>query len=270
MPEISKQDVGELIKYWRRQRRFSQLELSHECGSSARHLSFVETGRAAPSRQLLLSICAALEVPLRARNTILIAAGYAPYYQDTGLSDPEMAEARAVLERILFLHSPNPAMLIDRCWNIVMHNDAFRRLVDTFSGSYGTEREGNWNLLRLLFHPDGWSKNIANLDEVYASMMERGRRSLIAGDENAELAHLLEEISDYCPREHQLWSGDKSQPEGLPKLILPVHYIRGDLEVHLFTTVATLGAPLNITLQELQIECGYPMDEASEAFFNEG
>jgi transcriptional regulator with XRE-family HTH domain len=267
MSKIQKSSTGELVRYWRRVRRYSQMELSLECDTSSRHLSCVETGRAYPSRQLLLRICNALEVPLRARNTILISAGYASYYQDTGLSDPEMRDARIVLEKILHLHEPYPAMLIDRNWDIVLCNKAFEHLVQAFAGDYSALKDKPWNLMRMLFHPDGWAPNVANLASVYATMMERGRRSLVAGDSNHVLTDLLEEITELRPSEHQQWEQDQGNESIQPKLIMPVHYRKGDSEARLFTTVATLGAPLNITLQELQIECGYPADDATETYF---
>lgn len=267
MAEIEKTSTGDLLRYWRRVRRYSQMELSLDCDTSSRHLSCVETGRAYPSRQLLLRICNVLEIPLRARNTILIAGGYAPHYLETGLTEPEMDEARVVLEKILKLHEPYPAMLVDRHWDIVFSNNSFKGLVKAFAGNYAALQDSQWNLMRLLFHSDGWAPNIANLPSVYATMMERGRRSLIAGDVNHELADLLEEITELRPSEHEVWQSHELEADNQPKLIMPVHYKKGELEVNVFTTVATLGAPLNITLQELQIESGYPVDDASEAFF---
>ena len=267
MAEIEKSSAGELLRYWRRVRRYSQMELSLDCDTSSRHLSCVETGRAHPSRQLLLRICNALEIPLRARNTILIAGGYAPLYMETGLTDPEMHEARVVLEKILTLHEPYPAMLIDRHWDIVLCNNSFKFLVKAFAGNYAALHDSQWNLMRMLFHSDGWAPNIANLPSVYATMMERGRRALIAGDVDRKLTELLEEITELRPSEHEAWASDVLEADNQPKLIMPVHYKKDGLEVNVFTTVATLGAPLNITLQELQIESGYPVDDASEAFF---
>jgi transcriptional regulator with XRE-family HTH domain len=267
MAAIKKSSTGELLRYWRRVRRYSQMDLSLECDTSSRHLSCVETGRAYPSRQLLLRICNVLEIPLRARNTILIAGGYAPFYQETGLSDPEMKEARVVLERILTLHEPYPAMLVDRCWDIVLCNTAFKRLVKAFANNYAVLENRQWNLMKLLFHADGWAPNVVNLPSVYTTMMERGRRNLVAGDSNHELTALLEEIVELRPREHEIWQSEQLGGDAQPKLIMPVHYRKGEREVKLFTTVATLGAPLNITLQELTIESAYPVDDAGEAFF---
>ncbi len=267
MAKIEKSSTGELLRYWRRVRRYSQMELSLECDTSSRHLSCVETGRAFSSRQLLLRICNVLEIPLRARNTILMAGGYTPYYQDTGLSDLEMRDARIVLEKILTLHEPYPAMLIDRCWNIVLCNTGFKNLVRTFSDNYPAFENTQWNLMRLLFHPDAWSSSVVNLSSVYATMMERGRRSLVAGDNNDKLTELLDDITELRPTEHERWLSEEEDENNQAKLIMPLHFRKGDQEANMITTVATLGAPLNITLQELQIECGYPADDASEVFF---
>ncbi len=231
MSVIKKSSTGELLRYWRRVRRRSQMELSLDCDTSSRHLSCVETGRAYPSRQLLLRICNVLEIPLRARNTILIAGGYAPYYQETGLSDPEMKEARIVLERILTLHEPYPAMLVDRCWDIVLCNTSFKRLVKAFANNYAALENRQWNLMKLLFHPDAWAPNVTNLPSVYATKMERGRRNLVAGDANHELTALLEEITELRPREHEKWQSDSEDGDTQPKLIMPVHYRKGEQEV---------------------------------------
>ena len=128
---------------------------------------------------------------------------------ETGLSDPEMKEARIVLEKILTLHAPYPAMLVDRNWDIVLCNKAFEHLVQAFAGDYSALKDKPWNLMRMLFHPDGWAPNVANLASVYATMMERGRRSLVAGDSNRVLTDLLEEITQLRPSEHEQWEEDQ-------------------------------------------------------------
>ena len=269
MKEIQKQSAGELLRYWRRTRRYSQMELALSCDTSSRHLSFVETGRAIPSKQLILNICRVLEVPLRACNTILLAEGYNSHYQESGLSAPEMEEARLVLDKILLLHEPYPSSLIDRCFNIVMKNEAFSWLVETFAEDYGREHSDNLNLMHMLFRSDACAPYITNLPMVYAAMMERGRRLLVAGDDNDNLAALLTEIAELRPEEHEAWRLDRMGGSGLPKLIMPVRFEKDGIKLEIFTTTAAMGAPLNITLQELQVESGYPLDEISESFFRD-
>jgi transcriptional regulator with XRE-family HTH domain len=278
MTAIKSTSSGDLLKYWRQVRNVSQMDLALECDTSSRHLSCVETGRAHPSRQLLLRLCNALKIPLRVRNTILISSGYAHIYQDTGLSEPEMQEARLILNKILRLNDPYPAMLIDRCWNIIMCNSSFEVLCQAFIKDATLLQVENLNLLRLIFHPDAMASYIENLPYVYETMMERARRSLIVGDPNNQLADILDEMLQYRPKPQDGMSAmavndnqiiDARQPEVsiMPQLIMPLHFRKDSLGIKFFTTVTTLGSPLNIALQELQIESAYPLDDDSERIF---
>lgn len=254
MVDSQKPSLGELLKYWRTVRRISQMELAMECDSSAKHLSFVETGRANPSRELLLQICDVLEIPLRSRNTILITTGYAPIYEETGLSEPEMKEVRDLLERILGFNEPYPAMLIDRGMNIVMANKSFHNMCRWLEVDEELLRPENFNLMRICFHPKGLRKSIANLPLVFRTMRERFRRLLIAGDPENKLGDLLDEVDSYAP------PAKEAGADSLPKLLMPIQFRKGGQELKLVTSVATLGAPLNMTLQELQLEIGYPLE----------
>ena len=258
MSDSQKPSLGEMLKYWRTVRSMSQLQLALECESSAKHLSFVETGRATPTRDLLMQICDSLEIPMRSRNTILITTGYAPIYEETGLSEPEMEEARHLLERILKSNEPYPAMLVDRCMNIIMANKSFFCMCRWLGVNEALLNPEQLNLMRLCFHPLGIRDSIVNLRLVFNTMRARFRRSLIAGDEERKLSDLLDEIDGYAPK------GEEAGAESLPKLLMPIHFRKDGQDLKLVTTGATLGAPLNITLQELQLEIGYPLGQEDE------
>ncbi len=281
MIEIQSTSAADLLKHWRLVRSFSQMELALECDTSSRHLSCVETGRAQPSRQLLLKFCTVLRIPLRVRNNILISAGYAPIYQDTGLSEPEMSQARSILERLVLSHDPNPAMLIDRCWNIILSNNSFKKMCKAFVKEPSFLETEQLNLMSLLFHKDGMAACIENLPYVFDVMLERARRTLVAGDPGNELANLIEQLLQYRPIESDFMTSSAVKPSAidkkrskttdvqqdshsLPQLVMPIHIHNEHWNLSLFTTVATLGSPLNIALQELQIECAYPIDDATE------
>jgi transcriptional regulator with XRE-family HTH domain len=250
---------GDLLKYWRKRAGISQIDLALDCDTSARHLSCVETERAHPSRHLLLRLCATLDIPLRARNSILISAGYAPLYEKTGLSDPEMAEARAMLENILRINEPNPTMLLDNNMDIVMYNKGLKAILTFFlhDPSMLLEQEKP-NLIRLVLHPDGLARYVSNFDLVFRVMMERGRRSLLTGAPDQRLREILRELIQYSPED--------KVPEESPvaQLVMPLTMERDGRRLSIATTSATLGSNLNVTLQELFIETAYPVDEASE------
>lgn len=254
---------GGLLKYWRKQRGVNQSELALDCDTSSRHLSCVETERAQPSRHLLLRLCAALEVPLRARNSILISAGYAPLYRETGLSDPEMAQARQLLETILRSNAPYPTMLLDGNMDIVMRNPYFDHLYHLFADDPGMLEGEKPNLLLLLFREGGFRRSIVNLDYVYQNMVERARRSLLTGAPDNRLREVLREVNTLAPEDMP------GSERLLAQIIMPLHLRKGPLELELSTTSATLGSNLNITLQELFIETAYPLGEASEQAYNE-
>ena len=250
---------GDLLKYWRKYAGVSQIDLALECDTSSRHLSCVETERAHPSRHLLLRLCATLDVPLRARNSILISAGYAPLYERTGLSDPEMAEARCMLENILRINEPNPTMLLDNNMNIVMYNKGLEKIFTFFLVDPDMLlQEENPSLIRLTLHPNGLASHIIGFDRIYRVMMERARRSLLTGAPDQRLREVLRELIQYAPE-------DKTPEENLvAQLVMPLVLERDGRRVSLATTSATLGSSLNLTLQEVFVETAYPADQASE------
>jgi transcriptional regulator with XRE-family HTH domain len=238
----------------------SQLDLAFRSGLSARHLSFIETGRTQPSRQALLAIAEALEMPLRERNGLLEAGGYARLYGETPLAAVEMEHVRAVLQFILERHEPYGAVALDRHWNVVMSNAAAARSLPEFSDT-SLWRDAPVNLLRLVFHPLGLRQFIVNWDEVASHLVRRAHRELGgASADDAGLA-LLEELHRYpdVPDRPAL-----SLPSTAADLVVPVHLRKNGVDVRTFSAIMTLGTPQDVTLQELRIETFFPADAASD------
>lgn len=254
-------NLGELLKKWRSMRNLSQLDLAVRAETSARHLSFIETGRGRPSKGLLLRLADVLEIPLRARNALLESAGFASCYSETGLSEPEMEQVRKTLEFICRATEPYPVMIIDRYWNILMANEAMQRITEIFIVDQEMLTEARLNLMRLVLHPRGWRKNIENIIEFEPYMASRVSRALNTDPHDKKMRALWDEICTYSDDDE---TSSSSSWNGLPQLLKPIHLKNNGVELKLFTTIATLGAPQDITLQELRIECGFPVDEHSE------
>jgi len=251
--------VGGLLRGWRRRRRLSQLDLSVEAQVSARHLSFVETGRSKPSRELLLHLAEHLDVPLRERNTLLLAGGYAPSYRETALDQETMAPVRAALERILVGSEPFPAVVIDRRWDLVSANASALRIMT--EGVAAELLTPPINVLRMSLHPEGMAPRIANLAEFSAHLLERLDRQ-VASTADAELEALYDELRQF-PGVHQR-SPAPAEPASL--LFVPlVLRVRGGGELSFVSTVATFGTALDITMAELAIESFFPADAATAA-----
>ena len=251
--------VGQLLRDWRTARGMSQLDLAMHAGFSARHLSFLETGRAQPSRQALLVLADALDVPLRERNRLLEAGGYAHLYRQTPLGDEEMKHLRSVLQFILDRHSPYGAVVLDRYSNCLMGNGAASKLIASLvDPSILTEHA---NFVRITFHPLGIRRWIVNWEEVARHLVSRAERELGALKDDTTAVALLGELRGYAGA---LKSERPSQSLRAADLLLPVHIRRDDIELRLFSTIMTVGTPQDVTLQELRIETFFPADEASE------
>jgi transcriptional regulator with XRE-family HTH domain len=245
---VSRSPVGELLRQWRERRRISQLDLSIEADISTRHLSFVETGRSQPSRDMVLRLADSLDVPLRERNHLLLAAGYAPVYGETALSAPQLAAVRQAIRRVLKAHEPFPAVVVDRAWNLVDANATIALLTADVAPQL---LEPPVNVLRLALHPDGVAPRIVNLGEWRAHLLARLRREIaVSADER--LVALLDELRDYpgdTPDGAVTGSGD---------VVVPLR-IRTDVgELSFLSTVATFGTPLDVTVAELSIESFFP------------
>lgn len=254
--------VGSLLREWRSKRKLSQLELAGEAEVSTRHISFIETGRAKPSREMLLVLASVLEVPLRERNTLLLAAGFAPAYRETELDAPEMKQVKRTLELMLGQAEPFGAVVMDSRWKMLMSNDAATRMTMMLAADLPTVLGlGEPNMLRLLCHPAGLRDAIANWDAVARSVLERAHREAYL-DQDPRFTALLDEVLGYEGMPAHLRVGSLSEA---PDILIPVHFRRGDFEARVFTTVTTLGTAQDITLQELRVEVFYPADAESEA-----
>ena len=264
---VERRTAGKLIKHWRSVRGLSQMKLAERADTSARHLSFIETGRSHPSNEMVLRLAEELDIPLRSRNALLASAGYAAIYRETGLSSPEMIQVRKTLEFILKTTDPYPAMIIDRYWNVLSSNAPFQYLVEEFIADKSFYNPENFNLARIVLHPRGWQTVIQNFDEFEPFMVNRVRRMVTANPDDTKMAELLEEITHY---ESSSSENIEQDTNALPQIIMPIHLKNDEHEVKVFTTTATLGAPQDITLQELRIEAGFPMDEKTDQFFIKG
>jgi transcriptional regulator with XRE-family HTH domain len=242
---------GDLLRQWRQRRRFSQLDLATDADISTRHLSFLETGRAQPSRDMALRLADRLDVPLRERNHLLLAAGFAPVYPERSLDAPQMRPARDVLDAVLAGHQPNPALVVDRRWNMLMANPAAGLFLE---GAAPELVQPPVNVLRLTLHPDGLAGRLANLDEVRAHLLHRlAREASFTAD--ADLAALHEELSDHGPPSDGGTTHDPAR-----EIALPVRIRDGERMLNLLSTITTFGTALDVVLAELTIEAFYPAD----------
>ncbi|HZA09233.1 helix-turn-helix transcriptional regulator [Mycobacterium sp.] len=244
---------GSLMREWRRRRRVSQLELAIEADVSARHVSFIETGRSVPSRTMVLRLADALDVPLRERNQLLIAAGLAPVYAERALDDPDMAAVRAGVERVLNAYDPYPCIAVDRDWNIVQSNAGTAVMLDGV-GVHLLERP---NALRIALHPDGLAPRIRNLAQWRHHLIGRLRREAAVSG-SRELAELLAEIESY--------PGGSEETRHLGRVVVPLELFtpQGRL-LSFLSTVTTFGTALDLTAAELSLEAFLPADEATAA-----
>jgi len=250
--------LGQLLRDWRSVRGMSQMDLALRAGFSTRHVSFIETGRAQPSRHALLAIAETLDVPLRERNRMLEVAGFSGVYRHTPLAADEMNHVRGVLQFILDRHEPYAAVVLDRYANCVMGNPSSMRLMGGLVDP--SLLGGEVNLLRATFHPLGLRRWIVNWDEVSHHLLGRAERELgELRDDRTGLA-LLEELRGYAgPQAPAAARGPLAFD-----LLLPVHIRKDEVELRLFSTIMTLGTPTDVTLQELRIETFFPADDRSE------
>ncbi|MBO3750252.1 helix-turn-helix transcriptional regulator [Streptosporangiaceae bacterium NEAU-GS5] len=255
VPQIHQRPIGELLRQWREHRRMSQLDLAVQAGISTRHISFLETGRSNPSREMVLRLAEHLDLPLRERNHLLLAAGYAPVYPESALNTPRMAPVLEAIRRLLDAHMPYPALVVDRVWNMVDANAAVGLL------SEGIDPDLLDNVLRASLHPEGLAPRIVNLGEWRAHLLGRLRRQrAFTGD--PELESLYQELAAYpC---------DQPEPEielpGPGDIMIPLRIRHGAGELSFFSIVATFGTPLDITVAELAIESFYPADATTAEF----
>lgn len=244
--------VGALLRQWRQRRRLSQLDLACEADISTRHLSFMETGRARPSREMLLHLAEQLEIPLRERNRLLTAAGYAPMFSQHGLADPALQAARSAIDQLLKAHEPYPALALDRHWNLLAANAC---IAPFLSGISPQLLGPPLNVLRVSLHPQGLAPRIVNLGQWRAYLLNR-LRSDIDSSADAQLQTLLEELASYpAPACDPQPSADR--------VLMPLQF-RSDLGViNLISTTTVFGTPTDVTLAELALETFFPADPES-------
>jgi transcriptional regulator with XRE-family HTH domain len=247
---IAVSPLGALMRHWRRERRMSQLVLAGEAGVTQRHVSFVESGRANPSREMVLALARALEVPLRERNQMLLAAGYAPHYKETGLDATAMTQVRAALDRLLAQQEPYPAVVMDRYWNVLQTNDAAAAMFDFLLDGAIPEPA---NIVRLMF--TRLRPYVANFEQTGEALVHRVHREAVGGIPDPKTVALLDEILADAPAE---WRTPDFAAGASP--VVPVHFRKGDLDIRYFSLVTTVGTPQDVTLQEIRVESFFPAD----------
>jgi transcriptional regulator with XRE-family HTH domain len=240
--------AGDLIREWRQRRRLSQLDLAIAANVSSRHLSFVETGRSRPTSEMILHLAEHLDVPLRDRNALLLAGGFAPAYPERGLAEPELQAVRNALKRVLDGHEPYPAAVVNRWWELVDANAG----IALFTGGVSPKLlEPPVNVLRLSLHPDGMAPRIANLPEWRAHLLARlHRQAETTGDQR--LAALHEELAAY--------PGGRAGTPGPADVVVPLRYRTPQTELSFLSITAVIGTPMDVTVEELAIESFYPAD----------
>jgi transcriptional regulator with XRE-family HTH domain len=249
---------GSLLRRWRTSRAMSQLTLATEAGISTRHLSFLETGRAQPSREMVQLLAGMLDVPLGDRNALLVSAGYAPAYGERPLTAPELEPVRRALEFTLRQQEPFPALVVDGAWNVVMGNEGARRIFDLFTDPACDDV--NCNVMRTVFHPQGLRRYIVNWEELAECLVHSLHRQ-VAATGNAAMATLRDELLA-CPGVPSRWSVP-DPTVAMPPLV-SMQLRKDDLALTFFSMITTLGTPRDVTLQQLKIECFFPADAATE------
>lgn len=251
-------DLGALLRHWRDLRATSQFDLSLDTGISQRHISFIESGRSVPSRPTLTDLAEALDIPLRDRNALLLAAGYAPTYSERAWNDIEMQSINKALDRMLRQHSPFPAIVMDRYWNVVHANaDAFvffNCFIDM------SARPAPRNLLHLMFDPAGMRPHIANWESVARGLFERVYRESVGRIIDDQTHELLAALLAYPDVQSEWQSPDTDH--GTP--VIPLSFVKDGRTLSYFSMITTVGTPQTVAAQELRLECLFPADEATE------
>lgn len=255
--------IGPLLRGWRTTRGLSQLALADQAEVSTRHISCLENGKAQPSREMVLVLASALDVPLRERNALLVAAGFAPLYRESGIAEPQMAHVRRALDFILERQEPFPALVVNRRWDLLLTNRGAQRLMRHLPLDLAALGPLARNAMHMLFHPGGLRRYVVNWEEVSRVVMARLHHEAHEDALGEELRPLVDALMAY-PDMPQAFR--EPSPAHASQVLIPVHTRHEGVELRMFTTVTTLGTPMDITAQELRIECYYPADDASEAW----
>jgi transcriptional regulator with XRE-family HTH domain len=251
--------VGDVLREWRKRRRMSQLDLALEADVSARHLSFIESGRAAPSRDMLLHLAEHLEIPLRQRNVLLLAGGYAPVYPERPLDDPQLQAARHAVDLVLKGHEPYPALAVDRHWTLLSHNAAVPPLLAGVAPGLLTPPV---NVLRLTLHPEGLASRIANLPQWRGHLLSRLRHQIeVSGDPVLERLH--DELRDYAVGTPIVSTDTHVAEHVYADMVVPVQFVTDAGVLSLFSATTVFGTPVDVTLAEIALESFFPADAAT-------
>lgn len=253
--------VGAILRDWRSRRRRSQMDLALDVGVSTRHLSFIETGRARPSPAMLDALAGALEVPLRERNRLLLAAGYAPRYAARTLDDAGMRQVRSALDRLLRAHAPNPGLVLDRQWNVVLANRSALALAALLPDAL---KQPSFNVFRASLHPQGLAALTENFADWAGYLLHTLRRA-VASSGDAALAALEQEVLAYPNVAALVAAAPAADAPAEAPLLVPCVLRLPQGRLSMFTTLTTFGTPRDITLDELSIELFYPADDSTEA-----
>jgi transcriptional regulator with XRE-family HTH domain len=265
-------DFASALRYWRTRRGVSQLRLSADSGVSQRHLSFLESSRSQPSRDLVLKLGIVLDVPLRQRNAMLLAAGFAPAYQERNLSDPELASVMQALDFMLRQQAPFPALVVDRLWNLVMFNEPAAGLMRWLLGmpdDAAIPRDGSINILRLMLAPDGIRPHLVNWRAVCADSLLWIQREAMADGPGSEATALLTELAELAGPLDVAAAGELPNLDRRALPFMPLELAKGGVALSLFTTITTLGTPRDVTVHELRLESFFPADDATARWFRD-
>lgn len=259
-------DFAAALRYWRAKRGYSQLRLSTESHISQRHISFLESGRSQPSRELIVKLGTVLDIPLRQRNVMLLAAGFAPAYQERKLTDPELSSVKQALDFMLAQQAPYPALVVDRLWNLVMSNGPAAMMIRWLLDMPETQpipREGI-NVLKLMLDPQAIRKYLVNWQDVSADLLHWIQREAMSDGPGSEATSLLEQLIA-LPGVKAATQTPNLDTRVLPFLAMTIR--KEDVELNLFTSITTMGTPHDVTVHELRIESFFPADAVTAAWF---
>ena len=256
---MKKSELGDLLKQWRGLRGRSQLDISADTGISQRQISFIESGRSVPSRPTLIGIAQVLDIPLRERNALLLAAGYAPIYSDAAWNSDEMKSISKALQRMITHHEPYPALVMDRYWNVILTNEAAPRFFNCFIDM--SRRPSPRNMLHLMFDPKGMRPFIANWEALAKALIQRVQREAVGHIIDQKTKELVADLLAY-PDVNSDWKAPDTS-SALP--MIPISFARDGAVLNYFSLITTVGTPQTIAAQELRVECMYPADDETEA-----